>query len=117
MHCKLKIKSIETLVSLGLHDFEHESLQKVLWEIKIYYLSNPSFNDNIEEFISYVDIADALEEVCKKKQYKLIETLCYEAYQKLKSFIHHQISVSVAKEKIPDSRIDGSARFIITDKE
>jgi dihydroneopterin aldolase len=98
---KIIIKELELMMSIGVLPEERQSKQRVLVNIEISLKTKNSYEDNIQNTISYADIIDRIKHLSMSKHFNLVETLaseisdiCLNEHQALK------VSVSIQKPDI-----------------
>ncbi len=114
----LRVNRIRLGVRLGCEKEERAQAQHVEVDLAFYSpaLAEPSHADK-GDFICYDKLSHALEAMCKGKEFRLIEYLCLQIYDKARSMAPAdvKISVCVTKCQIPVSFVLGGASFSYTD--
>lgn len=99
------VQDLQITMSIGVHDFEKETPQRVLisLELEIDENANPK-SDHIDEVISYADIVEDIKALAASKHYELVETFAHDiASACLNSGPQAQrVSVEVSKPDILD---------------
>lgn len=75
--------------------------------------------DNIEDTVCYHKISDLITEICSKKEFKLLEYLCYLVYKEVRKKVAQDIKIWVLVEKLtPEIEgLVGSSSFEFSDIE
>lgn len=104
----MKINDYEVWVSLGCSKEEQSFKQPVLFNIEIEFHSavQGETTDQLSDAIDYVAVTDLLKLSAESKSYQLIESMCYEATEKLSAYLkqHHVVGrfkLSVLKLRPP----------------
>jgi dihydroneopterin aldolase len=95
------MRAIETMCSIGIHDFEKQAPQRILVDVEI--LLDPTSEpraDNIADALNYDHIRDAVVEIAASKHFELQETLARQIFDRLSS-MHSVVGLSVQTSK-PD---------------
>lgn len=74
---KIFFENIETIISIGIHDFEKVKKQKVLISIELTVNISPA-DDSISTTLDYDQILEFVLKIANNKHFNLQETLCNE---------------------------------------
>lgn len=114
----LRVNRIRLGVRLGCEKEERAQAQHVEVDLAFYApeLAEPSLADK-GDFICYDKISNALDAMCKGKEFRLIEYLCVEMFNKVRSMAPQEVKIAltVTKCQIPVSFVLGGASFSYTD--
>lgn len=101
-HHQLRLDNLSLQVHLGCLPDERKETQEVRWSIELRFPAAPKgcMTDEIGDTVSYADIADALRELCASGEFKLIERLAVEGYEKLRSVVKPPIELYVELHKV-----------------
>jgi len=70
----LLIKQLSVDVSVGVFDWEHEVLQRIVIDVEAECdFSKAEVSDDIDDAISYADLSETIIDVCTAKHHKLLE--------------------------------------------
>lgn len=117
MTSKLSINDLSLNLHLGVTPQEREKKQKVLLNLGIIFLSLPSActTDKPEDCICYDALIQSIRNFCDKKEFLLIEYLCYQLYQFIKDNISKECKLDLTIEKKPPIAQIKSCSFRIQD--
>jgi len=94
---EIEVVGLQMDAALGIHNFEQDSRQPILIDVKIKLSSRPQ-QDSIHETACYDDIAGTVRRVIDAQHYNLAETLCVAIAEALKTLEHvHEVTVAVTK--------------------
>ncbi len=104
----MKINDYEVWVSLGCSQEEQSFKQPVLFnlEIEFHIPVRGETTDQLSDAIDYVAVTDLLKLSAESKSYQLIESMCFEATEKISKYLkqHHVVGIfklSVLKLRPP----------------
>lgn len=95
------MQAIETMCSIGIHDFEKQAPQRILVDLEV--LLDPETEpraDHIDDALNYDQIRDAVVQIAKSRHFDLQETLARNIFDHL-SEMHSVVGLSVKTSK-PD---------------
>lgn len=114
----LRVNRIRLGTRLGCEKEERAQAQHVEVDLAFYApaLAEPSLADK-GDFICYDKISNALEAECKQNEYRLIEYLCLQLFNTVRSMTPQEVKIAlrVTKCQIPVSFVLGGASFSYTD--
>ncbi len=114
----LRVNRIRLGVRLGCEKEERAQIQHVEVDLAFYTpdLAEPSFADK-GDFICYDKISNALEAMCRGREFRLIEYLCVQLFDKVRGMTPNgvRIALKVTKCQIPVPFVLGGASFSYTD--
>lgn len=94
-HDKIIIRDMIVMMSVGIHAFEKENLQRVIINADISVPFNKDWNkDDIGGVLSYADIVEQIETIAKSEHINLVEV-----------FAERIASVILAHDKAMDVRV------------
>ena len=70
---KIVISDLILLLSVGIHDFEKSSKQRVKFNIEI--TTDPNLKSEIKSIVNYEDIIKNVKKLTESKHFELLETL------------------------------------------
>lgn len=87
---------------IGVLEVEQKFTQKVNIEFNLTHSSLPQecIDDSSSEYICYADLVRSIQNYCENKSFGLIEYLCFQLYQLLKSKVEKNILVRVKVQKL-----------------
>jgi dihydroneopterin aldolase len=96
---KLIINDLTLPVSIGVHDWEKNQLQKLLFSVELTVDSTQAmFSDNLEDALDYTTIVEIITKTAQLKHYQLVEHLCHTILENLFDFEQlKQATVSITK--------------------
>jgi dihydroneopterin aldolase len=104
----MRINDYEVWVSLGCSQEEQSYKQPVLFnlEIEFHVPVRGELSDQLTDAIDYVAVTDLLKLSAESKSYRLIESMCFEATEKVSAYLkQHQVvgllKLSVLKQRPP----------------
>ncbi len=104
----MKINDYEVWVSLGCSKEEQSYKQPVLFNLVIEFHSpvRGETTDQLSDAIDYVAVTDLLKLSAESKSYQLIESMCFEATEKVTTYLKQQrvtghLNLSVIKLRPP----------------
>lgn len=72
---KIIIRDMIVVMSVGIHAFEKENLQRVIVNVEMTVRDNPRWkDDDINNVVSYADIVERIEFIAKSQHMNLVET-------------------------------------------
>ena len=81
---KILIKELILDLKLGYYNFEKEKVQKVKFNLEIYYEDKKPTNDkDIKSIVNYGQIVKLITKLAKKKHYNFLETLAEDVFNGL----------------------------------
>lgn len=114
-HHSLRLESLSLSVHLGCLADERKDAQEVRWSVELRFPSEPKGcrSDEIADTISYADIADVLRAHCESGEFKLIERLAVEGYEKLRAIVKPPIQMLVELHKVrpPVEDLHGGSHY------
>jgi dihydroneopterin aldolase len=95
----MKVNDYEVWVSLGCSKEEQSFKQPVLFNLEIEFHSpvQGEITDQLSDAIDYVAVTDLLKLSAESKSYQLIESMCYEATEKLTYYFKQRQVVGLFK--------------------
>jgi dihydroneopterin aldolase len=100
---------------IGVSDYERLQSRKIRISFKLYQKYCLACNqDNTKTYICYATISDLIKVYCEKKEFKLIEYLCYQLYLLIKSQVgENKVYIKVEKLSVDyqDMLFDASAEY------
>jgi dihydroneopterin aldolase len=112
--CLLTLHELELSVFLGWSDAENQTPQRVSVDIQIKFPAPPRAcqSDDLQDTVTYDALVALMQEKTATRKFRLLEHLCYEIHQLLKTQLPHQTAVSVAVKKYPAiPALKGGASF------
>ncbi len=111
--------SLKTSVSVNFGAFEEERSQPqtVCMELDIIFSVLPKAceTDELEDTIDYSIIQNGIQDMCSARPYKLLENLCYEAFNLIKEKWLPDASLKLTMTKNPPHASIETASFTISD--
>lgn len=100
---RIDISGLKVYAHHGVLDFERALGQEFFLDVSVEV--EAGLNDNLEESVSYADLAELLVSDAKQNPVNLIETLAHRLHAKLMAFSPRILSASVTVHK-PSAPID-----------
>ena len=99
---KIIIRDLIMTMSVGIHAFEKENLQRVIVNVEIDVPHNPQWEeDDINDVLSYADVVGDIENIAKRNHMNLVETFAERIAAAVLSYPHPtQVRVRVEKPDI-----------------
>ena len=115
----ISLNNLILSVNLGVTEDERKTPQKISVSFKFYMKGIPKSceTDNIEDTVCYAEMAELVKQHCSKKDFKLLEYLCYFLYEEIRKKIDPEVKIWVGVEKCdpPIEGLVGSTSFEYTD--
>ena len=70
---KIIIKDLILLISVGIHTFEKQKKQRVMFNLKI--TTEPNLKPDIKSIVNYETVIKDIKKITEKKHYDLLESL------------------------------------------
>ena len=104
------------MLKIGYSKEERSTAQEISININIAFINPPAgcINDQLSNTICYYTLSQDIENFVKQKEYQLIENLCHELHQYLKSKLNQKITVSILKKPSMMHNLIGGAKFTIS---
>ncbi|MDB5886199.1 MAG: diguanylate cyclase [Polaromonas sp.] len=91
LHCRrLFIRGLTRQVRIGIHDFEHQAPQRIVFDIDLYVplAASTPLNDRLEEVVDYDFVRGVVSQAIDRGHTGLQETLCDAVMQALLAHPH-----------------------------
>ena len=115
----ISLSNLKLAVNLGVTKEERDVRQQVNISFKFYLKDAPEActTDNIHDTVCYAEMAEIVRRHCNKKDFKLLEYLCYFLYREVRKNIPPDIKIWIGVEKCnpPIEGLVGSTAFEYTD--
>lgn len=100
------VKDFKIEMSIGIHDFEKNKKQPVIFNVETLLQENLSFsNDEVGETFNYEQIVETIEQTCQLKHFALLEHLAeYVATKLLKHEVVQRVDITIKKPDIFKSK-------------
>ena len=117
----ISLNRLSLILNLGVTDNERRVPQEVWIDYKIYFsgIPNACESDKVSDTICYHEIAEITKNYCKNKEFRLLESLCYQLYQQIRGHIDAKVGlwVRVKKCKPPIDDLLGTTSFELADND
>lgn len=102
MRAKLRLYALELPVFIGLTSEERSRSQLIEFNLELSYSETPKAcsSDEIVDTACYDDLAVLIESFVSGKKFKLIEKLCFELMEALKSHVKEASSIELEVKKL-----------------
>lgn len=115
----LSLTELKLQVSLGVTEEEREKPQNIKVCFKLFFSEVPKacFSDEIKDTFCYYEIANAVEDYCKNKEFNLLEYLCYQLHGIVRQVVDKNIKIwiRVIKCDPPIAKVEGVTSFEYND--
>jgi dihydroneopterin aldolase len=107
-----------TSCNIGVSNEEKNAKQQLTWYIELHFQELPlgCASDLIQDTLCYDTIARMVSQECNARACNLIEHLCLNVYNKIKTYVH-KIPITVRVLKAPVGDLMYKAQFTISDLE
>ena len=78
---KIIIKDLILLISVGIHTFEKQKKQRVMFNLKI--TTEPNLKPDIKSIVNYETIIKDIKKITEKKHYDLLESLSESVFDEI----------------------------------
>ena len=78
---KIIIKDLILLISVGIHTFEKQKKQRVMFNLKI--TTEPNLKPGIKSIVNYETIIKDIKKITEKKHYDLLESLSESVFDEI----------------------------------
>ncbi|OGT41652.1 MAG: hypothetical protein A3F42_08590 [Gammaproteobacteria bacterium RIFCSPHIGHO2_12_FULL_37_34] len=116
----LSIYNLELPLYLGWLENERLNKQTVVLDVNITFLSPPKacVTDQLDDTVCYSKLINKIRDHLTIKKFNLIEHVCHEVYQLIKSIIPTQSTVTVTITKQPNiPNFSGKVSFRYSDEQ
>lgn len=106
---RIFFKNLKLDMYLGIHDYEHEKTQPVVFSVDAEIARTEENRDDIESTVSYFDIANLVRDIALSKKFCLAETLAEEIAAKcLENSMIKELTIKIEKpEAVADAESAG----------
>jgi len=78
---KIIIKDLILLISVGIHTFEKQKKQRVMFNLKI--TTEPNLKPDIKSIVNYETVIKDIKKITEKKHYDLLESLSESVFDEI----------------------------------
>ena len=78
---KIIIKDLILLISVGIHAFEKQKKQRVMFNLKI--TTEPNLKPDIKSIVNYETVIKDIKKITEKKHYDLLESLSESVFDEI----------------------------------
>ena len=78
---KIIIRDLILLISVGIHTFEKQKKQRVMFNLKI--TTEPNLKPEIKSIVNYETIIKVIKKITEKKHYDLLESLSESVFDEI----------------------------------
>lgn len=98
----LLVEQFSCLVHLGCLPEERAKPQEVRFSLEFRFHEAPrgAFSDEIDDTVCYAKVTALLKQHCESGEFKLIERLAVEAFQKLRTTIDERVKIGLRLQKV-----------------
>lgn len=99
---RIFLSGIERRVSVGIHDFERESKQRILLDVQLFVplLHSTPIHDLLEEVVDYDFVRRTIDQVLTRGHFNLQETICDQIASAL--FLRPEVVALSVSSRKPD---------------
>ncbi|TNE74479.1 dihydroneopterin aldolase [bacterium] len=105
MKTKLVIHDLKIPVSIGVHEWEKQIKQELIFNLELEYNAEKAMQtDDVQFALDYTVIGKLMNQVCERKHFELIEHLAHELQSEISTYcLHGKLDVFKA-DVIPSAK-------------